>query len=90
MNVKQWTALYQILTTLLCLMFRRSGMRFFRNFPEFRNFYDLRGHSRGYPRSGLIFMGGGGGRELVGTISCVYFATQSLSIACIHHSLNQL
>ena len=59
-------------------------------FPEFRNFYDLRGHSRGNPRSGLIFMGGGGGRELVGTISCVYFATQSLSIACIHHSLNQL
>ena len=44
-------------------------------FPEFRNFYDLRGHSRGNPRSGLIFMGGGGGggRELVGTgtISCV-------------------
>ena len=30
-------------------------------FPEFRNFYDLRGHSRGNPRSGLIFMGGGGG-----------------------------
>ena len=30
-------------------------MRFFRNFP------DLRGHSRGNPRSGLIFMGGGGG-----------------------------
>ena len=36
-------------------------MRFFRNFPEFRNFDDLRGHSRGNPRSGLIFMGGGGG-----------------------------
>ena len=32
-------------------------MRFF---PEFRNFADLRGHSRGNPRSGLIFMGGGG------------------------------
>ena len=31
-----------------------SGMRFFRNFP------DLRGHSHGNPRSGLIFMGGGG------------------------------
>ena len=30
------------------------GMRFF------RNFLDLRGHSRGNPRSGLIFMGGGG------------------------------
>ena len=29
------------------------------NFPEFRNFSDLRGHSRGNPRSGLIFMGGG-------------------------------
>ena len=29
-------------------------------FPEFRNFLDLRGHSRGNPRSGLIFMGGGG------------------------------
>ena len=40
-------------------------------FPEFRNFYDLRGHSRGNPRSGLIFMGGGGGgggRGGVGTI----------------------
>ena len=35
-------------------------MRFFQNFPEFRNFADLRGHSRGNPRSGLIFMGGGG------------------------------
>ena len=35
-------------------------MRFFRNFPEFRNFPDLTGHSRGNPRSGLIFMGGGG------------------------------
>ena len=34
-------------------------MRFFRNFPEFRNFPDLRGHSRGNPRSGLIFGGGG-------------------------------
>ena len=42
-------------------------MRFFRNFPEFRNFHDLGGHSRGNPRSGLIFMGGGGG----GTINCV-------------------
>ena len=31
----------------------------------FRNFLDLRGHSRGNPRSGLIFMGGGG------TILCV-------------------
>ena len=30
-------------------------------FPEFRNFPDLRDHSRGNPRSGLIFMGGGGG-----------------------------
>ena len=39
-------------------------MRFFRNFPEFRNFDDLRGHSRGNPRSGLIFMGGGGGTVL--------------------------
>ena len=34
-----------------------AGMRFFRNL----NFPDLRGHSRGNPRSGLIFMGGGGG-----------------------------
>ena len=34
----------------------------------FRNFYDLRGHSRGNPRSGLILWGGGGGRGLVGTI----------------------
>ena len=35
---------------------------FFRNeiFPEFRNFPDLRGHSSGNPKSGLIFMGGGG------------------------------
>ena len=40
------------------------GMRFFRNFPEFRNFADLRGHSRGNPRSGLIFMRGGGGTIL--------------------------
>ena len=38
---------------------RYPGMRFFQNFPEFRNFDDLRGHSRGNPRSGLIFMGGG-------------------------------
>ena len=38
-----------------------TGMRFFRNFPEFRNFTDLRGHFRGNPRSGVIFMGGGGG-----------------------------
>ena len=45
-----------------------AGMRFFRNFPEFRNFADLRGHSRGNPRSGLIFMGGGGGG---GTILCL-------------------
>ena len=27
-------------------------------FLEFRNFPDLRGHSRRNPRSGLIFMGG--------------------------------
>ena len=27
----------------------------------FRNFSDLKGHSRGNLRSGLIFMGGGGG-----------------------------
>ena len=33
----------------------------------FRNFADLRGHSRGNPRFGLIFMGGGGG----GTILCL-------------------
>ena len=65
-----------------------AGMRFFRIFPEFRNFPDLRGHSRGNPRSDLIFMGGGGG--VVGTIHCVYFATQSLIIVCIHHSFNQL
>ena len=36
-------------------------MRFFRNFPEIRNFHDLRGHSCGNRRSDLIFMGGGGG-----------------------------
>ena len=36
-------------------------MRFFRNFPEFRNFHDLRGHSCGNRRSDLIFIGGGGG-----------------------------
>ena len=30
------------------------------NFPEFRNFHDLRGHSCGNRRSDLIFMGGGG------------------------------
>ena len=30
-------------------------------FPEFQNFHDLRGHSRGNCRSDLIFMGGGGG-----------------------------
>ena len=35
-----------------------TGMRFF------RNFHDLRGHSRGNPRSGLIFMGGGGYHKL--------------------------
>ena len=58
------------------------------NFPEFRNFPDHRGHSCGNPRSGLIFMGGGGG-VVVGTIHCVYFATQSLIIVCIHHSFNQ-
>ena len=42
-------------------------MRFFRNFP------DLRGHSLGNPRSGLIFMGGGGGF----TICCVCSLTVS-------------
>ena len=52
-----------------------AGMRFSRNFS------DLEGHSRGYHRSGLIFMGGGG-RGLVGTINCVYVATQSLIITC--------
>ena len=31
----------------------KAGMRFFRNLA------DPRGHSRGNPRSGLIFMGGG-------------------------------
>ena len=46
----------------------KTGMRFFRNFPEFQNFHDLRGHYRGTPRFGLIFMGGGGG----GTINCVF------------------
>ena len=30
----------------------------------FRNFTDLKGHSRGNPRSGLIFMRGGGGTIL--------------------------
>ena len=43
--------------------------------PEFRNFPDLGGHSRGNPRSGLIFMGGGGCRGFVRNINCVYFAT---------------
>ena len=43
-----------------------SGMRFFRNFPDFRKFHDLGGHSRGNRRSGLIFLGhvGGGGVTL--------------------------
>ena len=49
-----------VVAILLFLFLYLSGMRFFRNFPEFRNFYDLRGRSRGNPRSGLIFMGGGG------------------------------
>ena len=35
------------------LMNLYTGMRFF------RNFLDLRGHSRGNPRSGLIFIGEG-------------------------------
>ena len=51
-----------------------TGMRFFRNFPEFRNFADFRGHSRGNPRSGLIFMGGGWGG--VGTILCLLLDRQ--------------
>ena len=35
----------------------------FRNeiFPQIPEFSNLRGHSRGNPRSDLIFMGGGGG-----------------------------
>ena len=41
-------------------------------FLEFRNFPDLRGHSRGNHRSGLIFMGGG-----EGTIYCVCSLTVS-------------
>ena len=34
---------------------KKIGQLSFRHeiFPEFRNFYDLRGHSRGNPRSGL-------------------------------------
>ena len=37
----------------------------------FRNFTDLGGHSRGNPRSGLIFMGGGGGGGNIYYIFCV-------------------
>ena len=37
---------------IITFVFTYSGMRFF------RNFLDLRSHSRGNPRSGLIFMGG--------------------------------
>ena len=60
------------------------GMRFFRNFPEIRNFHDLRGHSRGNRRSDLIFMGGGGG----GTI----YSVCSLSVSnagTAHHKSSQ-
>ena len=44
------------LPKVLCNFF--TGMRFFRNFQ------DLRGHSRGNRRSDLIFMGGGGGYHI--------------------------
>ena len=60
-------------------------MRFFRNFPEIRNFHDLRGHSRGNRRSDLIFMGGGGGG---GTI----YSVCSLSVSnagTAHHKSSQ-
>ena len=53
------------LTVSTSLYIHMPGMRFFRNFPEFRNFLDLGGHSRGNPRSGLIFMGGGGGYHIL-------------------------
>ena len=42
------------------LMNLYTGMRFF------RNFLDLRGHSRGNPGSGLIFIGEGGYHILCG------------------------
>ena len=63
-----------------------TGMRFFRNFPEIRNFHDLRGHSRGNRRSDLIFMGGGGGWG--GTI----YSVCSLSVSnagTAHHKSSQ-
>ena len=41
------------LISSLSTYFKYPGMRFF------RNFLDLGGYSRGNPRSGLIFMGGG-------------------------------
>ena len=47
-------------TTIYVLLIYLAGMRFFRIFPEFRNFHDLRGHSCGNRRPDLIFMGGGG------------------------------
>ena len=43
-----------------------TGMRIFQNFP------DLRGHSRGNPRSGLLFIGGGGGGGVISSLS-TYF-----------------
>ena len=44
------------------IRFRISSISFRHEiFPELRNFADLRGHSRGNPRSGLIYIWGGGG-----------------------------
>ena len=51
-------------------------------FPEFRNFHDLRGHSRGNRRSDLIFMGGGGG----GTIYSVCLLSVSNAGTTRHKS----
>ena len=55
-------------------------------FPEFRNFHDLRGNSRGNCRSDLIFMGGGGGGGWGSTIYSVCSLSVSNAGAARHKS----
>ena len=72
-------------TKLLNILYRHEIFPEFSGIPEF-----LRPQRSFSWKSQIrfnIYGGGGGGGW---SISCMYFATQSLSIACIHHSLNQL
>ena len=43
-----------------CISYNADVLLYRHEIFQFRNFHDLRGHSRGNRRSDLIFMGGGG------------------------------